>query len=94
MAKKKKAEELSDDEVNNLIDTYVNAIEDMREFFLTVEPEENEDDFYDLFLTKHFMIEKAVKNMIKAGLIVNDDGNLRQDDIVNIPLPKGVRSDN
>jgi len=35
-----------------------------------------------------------VKNMIKAGLIVNDDGNLRQDDIVNIPLPKGVRSDN
>ena|SRR3990167_7543738 len=98
--KSKKAEEaetkkLSDEETDQLIYNFTALVDDLREFFFEHSPEENGDDFYDLFLQKFHFVEEVVHAMVDNQMIMMAE-DVPEKQILNIehkPV-KGIRDDN
>ena len=93
MARRKK-KQLSDEEVDELINDWLSSVNDMREFFLEHSPEDDGDDFYDHFLEHFQIVEKIFRIMVKEKLIVTESKADKDREEFVIKPKKGVRSDN
>ena len=87
-----KYEKLSDEEADNLINVYLESLDNISRFFGEWE-ERDDDDKYDEFLHYFYHLDNIIKNMEFNGMIVqskDEDGT----NVIDIPKLARGRDDN
>lgn len=104
--RKIKKTKMTDEEVDHLIDHWIASIDDLRDFFFEHSPEEQGDDFYDMFLEKFHSVEKIFRVMVKEKMIIQEtirerderlEAEQEEDEFEEVIEPKtvkGIRNDN
>lgn len=98
--RKKKIKKLSEEETDELINNWIEVIDEMRDFFFQYSSEEEGDMFYDRFLRKFQNVEDVFRTMVENDMFVHESEceHRETEDVIDSIKPKlqskGQRNDN